>query len=87
MVLFTRAERRSVKVPEKVTTVVTTAAITNSCLSSRTWRVIPVVLIKVPGDKVVQDGVAQELQPLVAVGQAVGIVGGVSEGLGEINRI
>ncbi len=45
--------------------------------------VLPLVLVEVAGDEVVEDGVAQELEALVAVRHAVRVVGGVGEGLTE----
>lgn len=44
-------------------------------------------LVNVTGDQEVQDGVAQELQPLVAVGGAVADVGRVRQRLQEVGAV
>ena len=43
-------------------------------VGERARGVTPRVLVEVPRDHVVEDGVAEELEPLVAVGEPVGVV-------------
>lgn len=42
------------------------------------------VLKEEPGDQVVEDGIAQELQPLIASGHPVPVIRRVCEGLDQI---
>ena len=56
-------------------------------VGQRARRVAPWVLVEVSGDHVVEDGVAEELEPLVAVGEPVGVVRGVGEGLKQVGPV
>ena len=56
-------------------------------VGQRARRVAPGVLVELPGDHVVEDGVAEELEPPVAVGEPVGVVRGVGEGLQQVGAV
>ena len=44
-------------------------------------------LIEMSCDEIVEDGVSEELESLVAVSQSVGVEGGVAEGLQEVSLV
>ena len=56
-------------------------------VGERARRVAPRVLVEVPRHHVVEDGVAEELESLVAVGETVRVVRGVREGLQQVGAV
>ena len=56
-------------------------------VGERARRVSPGVLVEVSGDHVVEDGVAEELEPLVAVSEPVGVERGMGEGLQQVGAV